>query len=134
MMREIPAPQTNVENQRFFDAAAEGKLLIGLCDACGKPHYYPRARCPVCGGEARWVESAGTGAIYTLATTRRGPGAPFTLAYVTLDEDPAVLTNIATDDHDSLAIGQRVGVRFVPTEGGPPVPMFAPDSPAQDAP
>jgi uncharacterized OB-fold protein len=58
---------------------------------------------------------------------RRGAGAPYTLAWVTLDEGPAVLTNIATDDHDSLAIGQRVRVHFTPTEGGPPVPMFAPD-------
>jgi hypothetical protein len=38
-----------------------------------------------------------------------------------------VLTNIATEDHDSLAIGQRVRVQFTATEGGPPVPMFAPD-------
>lgn len=128
MTRTIPAPQPNVENQRFFDSAAEGKLLIGQCDSCDRPHYYPRARCPFCLGEARWVGSAGTGAIYSLATTRRGPGAPFTLAYVTLDEGPAVLTNIATDDHDALRIGQRVRVSFVPTDDGPPVPMFAPET------
>ena len=124
--RKIPAPQPNVENQRFFDAAAEGKLLIGQCDACGQPHYYPRARCPFCLAETRWVESSGKGAIYSLSTMRRGP-APFTLAYVTLDEGPAVLTNIATDDPDSLHIGQRVRVQFTPTEGGPPVSMFAPE-------
>jgi uncharacterized OB-fold protein len=125
--RKIPAPQPNVENQRFFDAAAQGKLLIGQCDACGQPHYYPRTLCPFCLAESRWVESAGTGTIYSLSTMRRGAGAPYTLAWVTLDEGPAVLTNIATDDHDSLAIGQRVRVQFTPTEGGPPVPMFAPD-------
>ncbi|WP_299426157.1 OB-fold domain-containing protein [Sphingomonas bacterium] len=126
--RKIPAPQSNVENQRFFDAAAEGTLLIGQCDACGQPHYYPRALCPFCFAETRWVESAGKGEIYSLSTMRRGAGAPFTLAYVTLDEGPAVLTNIATDDHDSLTIGQRVRVSFVPSDGdGPLVPMFAPD-------
>jgi hypothetical protein len=73
------------------------------------------------------VESAGKGAIYSLSTMRRGAGAPFTLAYVTLDEGPAVLTNIATDDHDALRIGQRVAVNFVPSDGGPPVPMFMPE-------
>lgn len=124
--RKIPAPQPNVENQRFFDAAAAGKLLIGQCDACGQPHYYPRALCPFCLAETRWVESKGKGEIYSLSTMRRG-GAPFTLAYVTLDEGPAVLTNIATDDHDALRIGQRVTVTFVPSDGGPPVPMFAPE-------
>jgi len=125
--RKIPAPQPNPENQRFFDAAAEGKLLIGQCDSCGQPHYYPRALCPFCLAETRWVESSGKGEIYSLSTMRRGPGAPYTLAWVTLDEGPAVLTNIATDYHDSLHIGQRVTVRFTPTEGGPPVPMFAPE-------
>jgi hypothetical protein len=125
--RKIPAPVPNVENQRFFDAAAEGKLLIGQCDACGQPHYYPRALCPFCLSETTWVESGGKGAIYSLSTMRRGAGAPFTLAYVTLDEGPAVLTNIVTDDPDSLRIGQRVAVRFTPTDGGPPVPMFAPE-------
>ena len=124
--RKIPAPQPNVENQRFFDAAAEGKLLIGQCGACGQKHYYPRALCPFCFAETKWVESAGKGAIYSLSTMRRGAGAPYTLAWVTLDEGPAVLTNIATDNHDSLRIGQRVTVEFVPTEG-PPVPMFKPD-------
>jgi uncharacterized OB-fold protein len=125
--RKIPAPQPNVENQRFFDAAAQGTLLIGQCDSCGQPHYYPRALCPFCLAESRWVESKGKGAIYSLSTMRRGAGAPYTLAWVTLDEGPAVLTNIATEDHDALKIGQRVRVQFTPTEGGPPVPMFAPD-------
>ena len=126
--RKIPAPQPNVENQRFFDAAAQGKLLIGQCDACGQPHYYPRALCPFCMAETTWVESSGKGEIYSLSTMRRGAGAPFTLAYVTLDEGPAVLTNIATDDHDGLHIGQRVQVTFVASDGdGPSVPMFAPE-------
>jgi uncharacterized OB-fold protein len=126
--RKIPAPQPNVENRRFFDAAAEGKLLIGQCDACGQPHYYPRALCPFCLATSKWVESSGKGAIYSLSTMRRGAGAPFTLAYVTLDDGPAVLTNIATDDHDALAIGQRVSVTFVASDGGGPlVPMFAPE-------
>ena len=125
--RKIPAPVPNVENQRFFDAAAEGKLLIGQCNACGQPHYYPRALCPFCFSETTWIESNGKGEIYSLSTMRRGAGTPFTLAYVTLDEGPAVLTNIATDDHDSLCIGQRVAVTFVPSDGGPPVPMFAPE-------
>ena len=38
-----------------------------------------------------------------------------------------MLTNFVDCDHDELAIGQKVKVRFQPTEGGPPVPVFAPD-------
>ena len=57
-----------------------------------------------------------------MSTMRRGKDAPYTLAYVTLDEGPAVLTNLTGD---GLTIGDRVRVAFQPTEGGPPVPMFA---------
>ena len=127
-MRTLPVPEIGPETQAFWDAAAEGKLLIKRCGACGEPHYYPRALCPFClSADTRWEETAGTGTIYSLSTMRRGKDAPFTLAYVTLDEGPAVLTNIATSDHDALAIGQRVRVRFEPSEGGAPYPMFAPD-------
>jgi uncharacterized protein len=129
MARTLPAPEPNVETQPFWDAAAEGRLLIMRCNDTGQHYYYPRARSPyTLSANVEWVEAAGTGTIYSLSAMRRGKDAPYTLAYVTLDEGPAVLTNIATDDHDALAIGQRVRVRFVPTEGGPPVPMFAPET------
>lgn len=127
MTRPLPAPEPNVETQPFWDAAAEGKLLIKRCGACDEPHYYPRALCPFClSADTRWEEAAGTGVVYSLSTMRRGKDAPYTLAYVTLDEGPAVLTNLAGDP-DALAIGQRVRVSFAATEGGPPVPQFAPD-------
>jgi hypothetical protein len=51
---------------------------------------------------------------------------PYALAYVTLDEGVSMMTNIVECDFDAIRIGQRVRVVFVPTEGGPPVPMFRP--------
>lgn len=128
MTRALPAPEPNVETQPFWDAAARGKLLIKRCADTGQCFHYPRARSPfTLSANTEWVEAAGTGTIYSLSTMRRGPDAPYTLAYVTLDEGPAVLTNIDTHDHDALAIGQRVRVVFKPTvEGAPPVPFFAP--------
>ena len=125
-MRKLNAPEVTPECQPFWDAAARGTLLIKRCGVCEAPHYYPRALCPFClSADTRWEETGGAGTIYSLSTMRRGPDAPFTLAYVTLDEGPAVLTNIAADDHDALAIRQRVRVRFAPTDGAP-YPMFAP--------
>ncbi|HVB68374.1 MAG TPA: OB-fold domain-containing protein [Acetobacteraceae bacterium] len=51
---------------------------------------------------------------------------PYAIAYVTLAEGPTMLTNIVDCDLDSIRIGQKVALRFVPTEGGPPLPMFTP--------
>jgi len=124
--RKIPAPEANPETRPFWEAAAQGRLLIGKCKACGKPHYYPRALCPFCGSDAtEWVQSGGGGSVYSYSVMRRVP-VPYALAYVTLDEGVTMMTNIVDCDLDAIRIGQRVRVVFKPTEGGPPVPMFSP--------
>ena len=128
--RKIPAPEPNPETRPFWDAAALGRLMIGTCRSCGKPHYYPRAICPLCGSDAtELVQASGRGAIYSYSVMRRVP-VPFALAYVRLDEGVTMLTNIVDCDLDAIRIGQRVRVVFKVSEGGPPVPMFAPAEPS----
>jgi uncharacterized protein len=125
--RKLRAPDVNPESKPFWDAANQGQLLIKRCTTCNEAHYYPRTICPSCGSsETIWETSQGEGVIYALSTMRRGANAPYTLAYVTLAEGPAVLTNITDCDHDALTIGQRVKLRFVASEGGAPYPMFTP--------
>ena len=124
--RKIPAPQPNLETQPYWDAAAAGKLLIKKCAACGEAHFYPRAVCPFCFSDRTdWHEASGNGTIYTYSVMRRAP-VPYAIAYVTLAEGPTMMTNIVDCDLDSIRIGQSVRVVFKPSEGGPPVPMFAP--------
>jgi len=124
--RKIPAPEANPETRPFWEAAAQGRLLIGKCKACGKPHYYPRALCPFCGSDAtEFVQAGGGGSVYSYSVMRRVP-VPYALAYVTLDEGVTMMTNIVDCDLDAIRIGQRVRVVFKPTEGGPPVPMLSP--------
>jgi len=125
--RKIPAPAINNESKPFWDAAREGRFLIKRCRACGKAHWYPRLSCPYCfSDETVWEASPGEGVIYTFSVMRRTEGASFAIGYVTLDEGPAMLTNFVDCDLATLAIGQRVKLRFQDTEGGPPVPVFAP--------
>jgi len=125
--RKIPAPSVNLESRPFWDAAAEGRFLIKRCTACGKAHWYPRANCPFCfSGETVWEESPGEGVIYSYSVMHRSPTGPYAIGYVNLNEGPAVLTNFVGCDLSTLAIGQKVKVQFQPTEGGPPVPVFAP--------
>jgi uncharacterized OB-fold protein len=125
--RKIPAPSVNVESQPFWDAAKEGRFLIKRCNACGKPHWYPRTLCPYCfSADTAWEESPGEGVIYTYSIMHRSPTGPYVIAYVNLNEGPAVLTNLVDVDPKTLAIGQKVKVKFQPTDNGPPVPVFAP--------
>ena len=122
--RKIPAPQVNPEIQPFFDAAAQGRLMIKRCAACGQTHHYPRALCPFCASErTEWVLASGRGTIYSYSVMRRVP-VPYAIAYVTLEEGVTMMTNIVDCDLDGLRIGQSVKLTFKPTDGGPPVPMF----------
>lgn len=124
--RKIPAPEANPETQAFWDAAARGQLLLKRCKACGELHYYPRAICPFCfSDKTEWEPASGKGKIYSWSVMRRVPQ-PYAIAYVTLAEGPTILTNIVDCDLEQLRIGQDVRLLFRPTDGGPPVAMFAP--------
>ena len=124
--RKIPAPEASLETKAFWDAAAQGKLVIKQCRACGAAHYYPRALCPFCMSDAtEWQTAAGTGTLYSYSVMRRAE-IPYAIAYVTLDEGPTMMTNLVGCDFDALEIGQRMKVVFTPTDGGPPVPTFTP--------
>ena len=124
--RKFPAPVPNPETKPFWEAAAEGRLLLKRCRSCGEVHYYPRTLCPLCGsGETEWQPASGGGTIYSHSVMRRAE-APYAIAYVTLDEGVTMMTNLVDCDLDAIRIGQRVRLVFKPTEGGPPVPTFTP--------
>lgn len=125
--RKIVAPVPNGENQRYFDAAAEGRLLLKRCAACGEFHFYPRAICPLCFSDrTEWQPACGRATIYTYSVMQRGVPVPYVIAYVTLAEGVTMLTNIVDCDFAAVRIGQAVRVVFKPSEGGPLVPMFTP--------
>ena len=112
--RTIPPPPVNPETKPFWDAAAQGRLLIKRCTACDEPHWYPRAICPFCGSErTEWMEASGQGTIYSYSVFRRAP-IPYAIAYVTLAEGPTMMTNIVDCDLDAIRIGQAVRVAFKP--------------------
>jgi uncharacterized protein len=123
-VRKIAAPESTPETRAFWDAAAQGRLLIGRCVDTRRAFYPPRACSPFTLGETTMETSAGEGNIYTFSIMRRTPSGPFAIGYVTLDEGPSLLTNFTGCDVDALRIGQRVRVVFTPTEGGPPIPTF----------
>lgn len=120
------APTVTNEAKPFWDAAAEGKLLIQRCDSCGDAYFHPRPFCPFClSDKTSWFEAAGTGTIYTYTVTARAPIFKIP-AMVALDEGPVIMSAIVDAEPETVRIGQRVGVTFVPTADGPPLPVFRP--------
>jgi uncharacterized protein len=127
MEQRIPAtPQAWPETKPYWSAANEGRLLLKRCEATGKAFFYPREHSPFTGGPTDWIEASGKGVIYTFSVLPRAQP-PYCIAYVTLAEGPTVLTNILTEDFESLRIGLPVRVEFVASQNGQRVPMFVPD-------
>jgi len=122
-MRKITKPMVQPDTLAYWQAADAGRLLLKRCNACGEFHHYPREICPHCLSDAtEWVQAAGTGTVYSFSTMGSDERA-YTLAYVTLDEGPTMLSNLVGE---GFAIDQRVRVVFLPSEGGHAVPMFTP--------
>jgi uncharacterized OB-fold protein len=104
------APQ-NPEIEPYFQGVREGRLMIRRCEACKKPHFYPRAICPFCFGETQWETASGSGTIYSYSVMRRADPV-YVVAYVRLEEGVTMLTNIVTGDPDALRIDMPVKARF----------------------
>jgi uncharacterized protein len=120
----IIAPLPFPETMPYWEAAAQRKLLLKHCTACGADHFYPRMLCPFCFSDrTEWREASGTGTIYSFSVMRRAE-IPYAIAYVTLAEGPTMMSNIVDCDLDAIRIGQRVRLVFKPAENGQPVPMF----------
>ena len=133
-MTQLPAPSpaVNPETREFWEATAQGRLLLKRCLDCGSVIWYPRALCPECGSlRTEWFEAAGRGRVYSYTVNHRGQGAyagaaPYVLAYVELDEGPRVMTNLVEAGEDELAVGLPVEVTFHDTGEGSALPRFRP--------
>jgi uncharacterized protein len=129
-------PLVNLETERYWAAAREGRLLLKRCTSCGQTHFYPRAVCPHClSSHTEWYQASGKGTIYTYSVMRRAP-VQYAIAYVTLEEGVTMMTNLVECDLDALAVGQAVEVVFRSTAGGHSLPVFRPasGSPIPDVP
>ena len=116
---EKPLPVVDADSKPFWDGAKAHKLVIQQCSGCNQFIFYPRAVCPKCTGDAlQWKDVSGEGTIYSFTVARRGAGpafaddAPYVIALIDLKEGARMMSNIVTDDVDSVKIGQSVKVTF----------------------
>ena len=114
------------ETREFWAAAAEQRFVIKACKDCGRAHWFPRVICPLCGSaNTVWQSASGRGTIYAFSAARKAAPA-YTLAYVTLEEGPTLMTNLIGAAPESFAIGQAVSLCWVTAPEGRMMPYFAP--------
>ncbi|MBW3609857.1 MAG: Zn-ribbon domain-containing OB-fold protein [Actinobacteria bacterium] len=112
-------PTLRGEERTWFEAAAEGRLLIQRCGTCGAAVFFPRSVCPVCHDDAlEWADAAGTGTVYSYTVLHRAgkPGweadVPYVVALIELDEGPRLMGNLLEVELPQVRIGMPVRVTF----------------------
>ena len=109
-----PVPNGEAEYGAFFEAAADGRLLIQACPNCGHRQFYPRALCTSCAGDPQWLECSGDATVHTFTVVRQYGGEPFAhqlpyvLAMVDLAEGVRMFGTLTDVDVESVEIGMPV--------------------------
>ncbi|MET9362076.1 OB-fold domain-containing protein [Streptomyces sp. NPDC006632] len=127
-------PDVDAFTRTYWDAAAEGRLLIRHCAACGRPHHYPREFCPYCwSDDVTWLRAEGRATLYTWSVVHRndlppfGDRVPYVAAVVDLAEGPRMMTEVVGCPQAALRIGMELYVSFrTGAEDGVTVPVFGP--------
>ncbi|MEI5099343.1 Zn-ribbon domain-containing OB-fold protein [Streptomyces sp. PmtG] len=128
-------PEPDAFTRPYWDAAAEGVLLVRRCRApgCGRAHHYPREFCPYCWSEdVSWERASGRATLYTWSVVHRndlppfGARVPYTAAVVDLAEGPRMMTEVVDCAESALRVGMPLRVRFRRAAQGLVVPVFGP--------
>ena len=102
----------------FWEAAADGRLLVQRCTTCGHHQLYPRPFCMACDStDLTWVETPGLGTVYSCVTVhlpvRDDMPPPYTVGLVEIDEGPRLLAQVPA----VATIGVRVVARWHRPDG-----------------
>jgi uncharacterized OB-fold protein len=111
----------------FFQAAAEGRLVVQHCNRCDALRWPPLSGCPECRSrDTTWVDVRPTGTIWSFVVYHRAFSAslkdevPYTVAMVPLDEGPYLVGRLI-DREKPPQVGDRVNAEFLDVEGVPTV-------------
>ena len=135
-----PRPEPDGISRFFWDAAAEGRLVMQRCESCERLQYPPEVCCVRCQTtELEHVQLSGRGTLFSYAIVDRllhigfADAIPYIVALVELDEQPElrILTNLVdVAPGTPLAGGLPVEVVFE-DRGSVTLPQFRLVEPAR---
>jgi uncharacterized protein len=127
-MPRVIAPRVNKDDEYFWTAVGQDRLVARRCEQCGYLQHPPTPMCPQCGSlEWRTQPLSGRGALYSWIVSRRpteqdGEGDARIVGLIDLDEGIRLVSNIEADG-SVLRPGLRVEVSFAEV-GGVRLPQF----------
>ena len=123
--------EPSVMTRPWWEAVERRELTRPVCDRCGRSFFSPQFACSHCQSTAwRYVESGGTGVVYSHTTIWRAPtpefDAPYVLSIVDLDgEGWHLLTRVVGCPPEDVTIGMPVKLTW-DTVGDRTMPVFEP--------
>lgn len=123
-----PKPFVLRDNEFWFAAAREHRLVIQACDSCGRLRHPPSPVCPHClcsGWHAVTASGRGTVHSYVITHHPRSPGFEYPLAVILadLEEGTRLVADFAGDPR-SVRIGMPVEVEWVRHDDEFTLPRF----------
>lgn len=133
MSNERPLPILTEHNRPFWQAAAEHRLVMPCCNACGKVFYPIGPVCPDCFSlDLGWKQVSGRGKISSFVVYRQAFFAffkdklPYAVVQVELEEGPRYNGNMFGIAPADLRIGMDVEVTFEKISDEVTLPQFQP--------
>jgi hypothetical protein len=122
-----PAP--TLDDQFFWDAIAEGRLVFQRCAACGALRHPPAPMCGEC-HSVEWdtQESSGRGSVYSWIVSHhptKPDAEPRVVVLVELDDGPRFVTNLLGVDPVDVRNGMPVALSIEEVDGVV-LPQFRP--------
>jgi uncharacterized OB-fold protein len=129
----MPPPLADAITLPFWEAAAEHRLVVQRCTACGKTRLPPAPVCAGCRSDASdWLEVPGRGEVYTHTVVHRpiaaGQTVPFVVAVIALEGSGGLrmISNVVGAEPEAVAIGMPVEVVWEDMSDDLALPRFRP--------
>lgn len=112
-------PRVDLDNQGFWEAVRQHKLVFQKCKDCGLLVHRPRPMCPRCNSmEREWSPSTGKGVVYSwvnfVYANAAYPGikVPYTVVVVEMAEGVRMISNLYDVKPEEVYVGMPVEVVF----------------------
>jgi len=129
----MPQPLADAITLPFWQAAAEHRLVVQRCTACGATRLPPAPVCATCRSDASdWQEVSGRGEVYTYTAVHRpiagGQTLPFVVAVIALEGSGGLrmISNLVGVEPEDVAIGMPVELVWEDMSADLAIPRFRP--------
>jgi uncharacterized protein len=129
----MPSPLADAITLPWWQAAAEHRLVVQRCAACGHPRLPPAPLCPECRStDADWQPVTGRGVVYTYTVVHRpiaaGQPLPTVIAVISLEDAGGVrmISNLVGVDPAAIEIGMPVELVWEDMSAELAIPRFRP--------